>query len=167
MINLARHIGNFIALVFIQIIILNHLNFSGFVNPYLYVLFILLLPFETPKWALLFLSFTIGFTIDIFTQTYGMHAFACVLTGYTRPYVLNIFAPRDGYDSGTLPNARFMGLEWFLRYATILVFVHHFTLFFVESFSFTMFFATLLRIILSVLATLLLITISQLLILRR
>ena len=56
----------FVILVFIQVAILNNIQISGFINPYVYVLFILLLPFETPNWVLLVLSFFLGLSVDIF-----------------------------------------------------------------------------------------------------
>jgi rod shape-determining protein MreD len=151
----------------LQILVLNHINLGGFINPYIYVLFLLILPFEIPGWALLLVSFGTGFTIDWFSHTAGMHTFTCTLVGYLRIHILKMFAPRDGYESGIQPNARFMGFNWFIRYATVIVVVHHFVLFFVESFTFHLFFATLLRIILSSIATLVIIALSQLLIMKR
>jgi rod shape-determining protein MreD len=161
--ELTRNIGNFIFLVLLQVLVLNHIEFSGFVNPYLYVLFIILLPFETPKWLLLLSSFLLGFTIDIFMGTWGINAFASVFMGYLRPYLLKVIAPRDGYEAGTKPNVKFFGFEWFIKYAAILVVAHHFVLLFTEAFKFHHFFSTLLKVILSSIFTMILVVLSQLL----
>lgn len=162
--ELTRNISNFIILVLLQVLILNHIQFSGFINPYLYVLFILLLPFETPKWIILISSFFLGLSIDIFLQTWGLHTFSSVFVGYIRPYLLKIIAPRDGYDAGTQPGIRHYGFEWFIiKYSLIIVLVHHLVLFYLEAFKFHQFFATLLRAILSSIFTLILIILSQLL----
>ena len=63
--QILKNIIRFVVLVFIQVAILNNIQISGFINPYMYVLFILLLPFETPNWILLVLSFFLGLSIDI------------------------------------------------------------------------------------------------------
>jgi hypothetical protein len=162
-----QNIFNFVGLVLFQVLILNNIELSGFINPYFYVLFILLLPFETPKWLLLISSFAIGLSIDLFSHTLGMHAFACVLVAYVRPYLLKIIAPREGYDAGTEPRVKYFGLDWFMKYAVIIVLTHHFALFFIETFKFHQFFATFFRVILSSVFTLIIILLSQLLMVKR
>lgn len=159
---LPRYIFNFFFLTLIQVLVLNNIQFSGFVNPYLYVLFIITLPFEIPGWLLLALAFISGFSIDIFCNTPGMHASATVFMAFLRPSILRAFAPRDDYQPGTLPTMAFYGLAWFLRYALILVITHHVFLFYVEVFSLKHFFSTLWRVIASATFTMLLIFVSQL-----
>jgi hypothetical protein len=110
---------------------------------------IIILPFETNKLLVLFLSFLLGVTVDYFYDSSGLHAAACTVVGFGRYYVLKYISPRDGYDSGVQPTVDEMGLEWFLRYAGTLVLAHHFVLFYLEVFRFTEFFQTLLRVILS------------------
>lgn len=158
---LPRYIINFIILVLIQVFILNNIQLGGFVNPYLYVLFILILPFETPNWLLLIVALLLGLTIDLFSNTLGMHSSATVFMAFLRPHVLKIISPRDGYESETLPQLRFYGVAWYLRYASILVFSHHLFLFYIEVFKLSNFFATFARVVLNTIFTLILILISQ------
>ena len=165
--NLYQHTGNFIGLVLLQVLILNNIEFSGYINPYLYVLFILALPFETPNWVLLVLAFIMGFTIDLFSNTLGMNTFATVLMAFTRPYLLKVIAPREGYEIGTRPGAKFFGFEWFIKYSLILVLVHHFSLFYIEAFKWQLFFSTFLRVILSTIFTMILIVLTQILTIKR
>ena len=80
----------FIALVLTQVLVLNHIQFSGFVNPYIYVLFVLLLPMGSPRYVVLLLAFFIGLTIDVFSNSPGIHSFAY----YTRKPGFNLF-PRE------------------------------------------------------------------------
>lgn len=159
--NILLHSFRFLVLVALQVIVLNNIQFSGFINPYLYVLFILLLPFEIPGWLLLVLSFVMGITIDMFGNTQGLHASATVFLGFLRPYMLNLIAPRDGYEFGTKPSISQMGFNWFITYASILVFIHHFTFFFLEAFKFSEFFRTLFKVIASSAFTLMLIILTQ------
>jgi len=122
---------------------------------------IIILPFETNKLLVLFLSFLLGVTVDYFYDSSGLHASACTALGFGRHYVLKYISPRDGYDSGVQPTVDEMGLEWFLRYAGTLVLVHHFILFYLEVFRFTEFFQTLFRVILSSLGSFALIYLIQ------
>lgn len=151
----------FIFLVLFQVLVLNNIQLSGFLNPFLYILFILMLPFHTPKWLVLILAFILGLCIDMFSDTGGLHAAACVVMGFARQPILNLIAPNDGYDVVHRPTLKQFGFGWFLTYAGILVLVHHFVLFYLEVFTFSHFFLTLLRILLSSIFTLILIFISQ------
>ena len=164
---LGRNIIRLIVLVLVQILVFNNIQISGYLIPNFYILFILLLPFETPRWLLLVSAFTLGISVDMFTQTPGMHAAATVLMAFLRPWVLEMSSPRDGYESGTFPRLYYYGFQWFLRYTVILVLAHHFVLFYIEVFRFTEFFSTLLRVLLSSLFSIILIMLSQYFIYRK
>lgn len=164
---LPRNIIRFITLVVFQVFILNNIQFLGYINPYIYVLFILLLPFETPKWFLLVAAFTLGISIDLFSHTPGLHSTATVFTAFMRPFVLSYFAPRDGYEPGTFPRIHYYGISWFFKYASILIVLHHLVLFFMEVFHFYSPFFTLWRALLSSGFSILLVVLSQFFIYRR
>jgi rod shape-determining protein MreD len=147
------YIISFVVLIVLQLLIFNNIQFSGFVNPYVYVMFILILPMAIPTWILLLLSFMTGIVIDIFAGTMGVHAFASVMAGFARPWVLSLNITSETSEPEMSPSSHNNGLRWFFIYTTTVVFIHHFTLFFVEVFSFTNFFHTLLRVLLSTLVT--------------
>jgi hypothetical protein len=105
--------------------------------------------------------------MDIFSDTLGMHSIATVFMAFLRPYVLNIISPHDGYESGTFPRVSYYGLNWFTRYASILILAHHFVLFYIEIFRFGNFFSTFFRVILSTIFTLGFIVLSQFFVYRR
>jgi rod shape-determining protein MreD len=156
-----RNILRFILLVAVQVLIIKNIELGRFINPFIYVLFIVVLPFETPKWLILVAGFVTGITIDMFYDTADMHAAACVLMAYVRPGVLKLFSPRDGYEFGTQPTVQYLGVPWFLSYSGILIFLHHFVLFYLEIFRFSEFFSTLFRVIISTIFTVLLVVITQ------
>jgi rod shape-determining protein MreD len=139
----------FVILVLLQVLLFNNIQFTGYVNPYIYLMLILLLPVEIPAWLLLLISFLTGLTIDFFSSTPGLHTAATVLAGFVRPYILRLISPRDGYEGGAVPSMEIYGIRWFLIYTVIIVSVHHITLFYLEVFRFADFFRTLLRVILS------------------
>jgi hypothetical protein len=165
--TLPKNIIRFVLLVLVQVLIFNNVEIGGYINPYIYILFILLLPFETPAWITLSVGFGIGLIIDIFSETLGMHAAATVFVSFIRPYVLSYFAPREGYESRTLPRVFYYGLPWFIKYACIMVLAHHLVLFYLEMFKFQDFFVILLRVILSTFFSSVLVIISQYFVFRK
>lgn len=156
-----KNIIRLLFLIFFQIVILNHIEMGGIVNPYLYVLFILLLPFETPKWLLLVAAFICGLFIDMFSETAGLHSAACVLMAFCRPGILKIISSKKEYEAGMRPIIPDLGFKWFFTYSLVLVSIHHFLLFYLEVFSFHEFFQTFLRMSLSIIFTLALVILSQ------
>lgn len=139
----------FILLVLAQILLFNNIQFSGYVNPYVYILFILLLPIEIPAALTLVLSFGIGIIIDFYSGSAGMHASASTLAGFVRPFVLRSVSPRDGYEPGAQPSMLSYGFRWFFIYSAVITLIHHAALFLIETFSVIDFFSTFLRAILS------------------
>jgi rod shape-determining protein MreD len=151
----------FIILILLQVLLFDNIQFSGYVNPYVYLMFILLLPVEIPSWILLILSFGTGFIIDLFSGSPGMHASATLLAGFVRPYILAIISPRDGYEGRSEPSMLNFGFRWFITYTVLIVIVHHTALFYLEVFRFTDFFRTLLRVMLSSLFTMVFIVVIE------
>lgn len=163
MINLLpRYFLNFVVLIMLQVLLLNNIQFSGYISPYLYVLFIITLPFSIPRWLLLVLAFITGIIIDIFMNTLGLHASATVFMAFLRPFILSSFSPRDGYEPGTRPVPADYGFGWFFKYSVLMVATHHLFYFFVETFDKELFMPTMLRSLLSTAATVMFIFIAML-----
>lgn len=159
--DLGKYVIMFFALVLVQVLILNNIQFSGLVNPYIYILFILLLPFTIPGYLLLGLSFILGISIDIFNNTPGIHAGATVLLGFLRPGIAQLISSREVIEKGTTPNMTQLGFASFIKYTVISVLIHHLFLFFAETFSLGGFFETILRWILSSVFSIIIILGSQ------
>ena len=140
---------------------MNNIEISNHIVPYIYILFIILLPIDIPGWALLLIAFILGLTIDLFSGTLGFHSFATVLMAYSRKSVLTLVSPRDGYEGNAIPNAASYGLLWFVKYTSILVFIHHFSLFLLEVFRFSYLPIILFRTLLSGLFSLSFLLLSQ------
>jgi rod shape-determining protein MreD len=162
-INLFR----FIFLVFLQVFLLKNITMYDLSTPYLYILFILLLPFNIPNVLLFVLAFIMGLTIDAFYDTPGLHAAACVLLAFVRILFISITVQKEGFDNEPEPTLSIMGLRWFLTYAVVLTLFHHFFLFSLEAFKISELQYTIGRVILSTLFTVFLMLISGLLFFRR
>ncbi|MDX1278356.1 rod shape-determining protein MreD [Oceanihabitans sediminis] len=125
----------FITLVLLQVLVLSHIYFLGYINPYLYILFIILFPVKNNRIVLLLLSFLLGITVDMFLDSGGMHAAACVTIAYIRPMVLK-FCFGTIYEHQTIKfNQVEIGQK--LTYISILTLIHHFILFLFEVFNFS------------------------------
>lgn len=159
------NIVRFVLLMIVQILLINQIQYpsavNGLINPQLYILFILMIPVYTNKVFMMFLAFLTGLCIDIFSGTAGLHASACLWIAFIRPTLLNLIAPRDGYETTLQLNLRGMGFDKFIIYVGTLVLVHHMWLFSIEAFNFLDFFQIVIRIILSTIATLIFLLISQ------
>lgn len=146
------HLTRFFVLMVTQVALLNQVQFSGYINPYLYILFILLLPPRLNKFYLLLIGFGTGLVLDVFMGSYGLHAAASTLVAYLRPWAIRLYATR-GEDEWEYFGLSTMGTAKFLSYTVLLVFAHHFLLFFLEAFRFSEFFTVLARTLLSTVFT--------------
>ncbi|WP_143304579.1 rod shape-determining protein MreD [Chitinophaga vietnamensis] len=161
---LLRNIIRFVLLLLIQVFVLNEILIHQLISPYLYMLFILALPFNLPRPVLMLLGLLTGLSLDMFMNTMGMHAAACVFIAYLRPFVINILSPQGGFETTQkTPSMTSMGVSQFLIYAAILVFLHHTVYFILEVFGFANPLYLLLKIILSTAASLFLIVLYELL----
>ncbi len=167
MFNIFSQLIRFLLLVFVQVLILNNLQLNGVFNPYIYPLFILLLPINTPYWLLLLLGFATGITIDLFSNTMGMHAAATTLLAFMRPQVLHLIQPSGGYQPEDKPTLGYMGFRWFITYISLLIIVHHLCFFFLETLGFSQIIFILTKIIISTLLSISLIVVSEYLFMRR
>ncbi|MFZ4456110.1 MAG: rod shape-determining protein MreD [Bacteroidales bacterium] len=151
-----KYTFTFIALLFIQVTVLNNFTFLGWATPYLYIYFIIILPTNISKSWLFTLAFILGFSIDIFCNTPGMHSIAALTTAALREIILRLYFSTDEIESST-PSAFTYGLWRFMRYALTVVALHHFTLLVLESFVFLNFWLLIGKIIVSTLFSTLLI----------
>lgn len=165
--SVVKYIGRFVILILLQVLVFNNMNLSGYINPSVYILFILLLPVNINKSNLLFLAFLTGITIDYFSNTLGLHASATVFMAFARPGVLNLFFNNLEFTGKDEPGPAKIGIRGFLRYALVMVVIHHSLLFILETLSFNDFAFTLYRIGLSSLVSTFIITIIVLLFSRR
>ena len=149
LVNIAR----FILLLAFQILIFNNLNFLGYINPYPYILFIILYPVNGNKTGLLLASFFLGLTLDMFCNSGGVHAAASLLLAYYRPYIFK-FSFGLSYEYQTVKLNDVLTTERF-SFLLIAVVFHHFVLFLLEIFRFTFLFEVILKTIVSTLFTLL------------
>ncbi|MBX2964587.1 MAG: Rod shape-determining protein MreD [Cyclobacteriaceae bacterium] len=151
----------FFVYLFFQVLILKNAVMFHVAFCFLYIGFLLLLPVETNPLVLMLVGFILGFSIDVFYDSLGLHALASVFIMYLRNYWLAALTPQGGYDANVLPSLANNGLQWFLTYAVPLIFLHHLVLFFTEAGGFDYFWNTLLKVAASTVYTLLMLAIIE------
>jgi rod shape-determining protein MreD len=142
---------SFLIYVFIQVFFAKHLEVFGVAFCFIYINYILIMPIQTDRVVMLLSAFLLGLVVDMFYDTLGIHSFACVFVAYFRPFLISFLSKEDIFAL----SIKETGLIWFIRYAGILLFVHHFLLFFLQQFNFRMFFETFLKVSASTVFTLL------------
>ncbi|HEX8575359.1 MAG TPA: rod shape-determining protein MreD [Flavobacterium sp.] len=143
LLNMAR----FILLLALQVVIFNNINFFGYINPYPYVLFIVLFPVNGNKFGLLLASFSIGIIMDMFCNSGGVHATASLLLAYMRPVFFR-FSFGISYEYQTIKINDRLTPERF-SFILVSIFTHHFILFLLEVFNFGLIIDILIRTLLS------------------
>lgn len=155
--------------ILIQVYLLNKIpHLHQFIVPYLYYLFLLWLPFSVSRIGLLIIGFLTGMALDFFTMTPGLHAAACVLLAYFRPFVINILTPKDPSEFNYRePSPRAMGWTPYLVYVFVLTLFHHGYLTFLEWLSFGTFLQFIIKVAATTAISMLLIITTELLFPRR
>ena len=151
--GLIIQIISFFLYLFIQVFFLKNAVLFHTAFCFLYVAYLLSLPVETNPLMLMVIGFLMGFLIDTFYDSLGLHAFASVFIMYIRNFWLSNIIPQGGYDSNSVPALGVNGLQWYLVYMIPMVFIHQALLFFVEMGGFSMFWFTLWKVIASTLFT--------------
>jgi rod shape-determining protein MreD len=167
--NLIKNIIRFCLFIFVQVFILDQVPpLHHLVTPYIYYLFILWLPFKMGRRMQMLLAFALGFALDCFTNTYGLHSAPCVLIAYIRPFLINLLISQEGAESNyNEPSIQSMGFTPYLTYVTILTFIHHTFLFFLQALQTGGYFYFFLKTLISTAVSLLLIFLIELLFVRK
>lgn len=152
----------FIGLVLLQVLILNHINLFGYLNPLVYIIWVFLFPIRKNQSLFLITSFLLGLSIDFFSDSGGINAAAILFIAYIRLPILKAILRKSDFDYFQF-NLRSISIDKIFSYITTLTIIHHFIVFSLEYFSFNAFttivyntfFTSIFTIILSILGILL------------
>lgn len=132
MIRLLEYTLTFILLLILQEFVFDNINLGGVVNPYIYIMFILLLPLDTPGWGLLILGFGTGAAVDFMSGTAGLQTICSTWLAFVRPSVVGLLLGKDLVYEGGLPTAGRVGTARFIRYVGALVLLFNIPFFILE-----------------------------------
>lgn len=142
-----KNIVRFFLLLLMQIIVFNNIELFGYINPYPYLIFILLYSVNSNRYGLLLWSFALGLTLDMFSNSGGVHTAACLVLAYFRHHIFKI-AFGLSYEYQTIKIGR-ASLQEQLVFVSICVLIHHTVLFLLEAFSFNLLGYAMLKTLLS------------------
>lgn len=151
-----KYIIQFIVVVLLQVLLFNNMDYFYLVSPYIYIVFLLDLPLNVKTPSLMLIAFLLGLTVDFFSNTIGLHTFACTLIGFVRKGYLKVLFSQLEFKFQE-PSIGQFEIGGYLKYAVGMVSLHHIALFMMEALSFTNFGFLLLRIIINIALSLLLI----------
>jgi hypothetical protein len=131
-----KNISRFVILILLQVLVFNNISLWGYLTPYPFLFFLLLLRVDMNRTTLLFIGFFTGLTLDIFQNTLGMQAAATTAMVFARPFVISFYFRTAEFLSNEEPNINKLKFTGFLKYVFTLVFIHNLVLFFLEAFAF-------------------------------
>jgi hypothetical protein len=125
--DLLRNIVRFILFIGLQVVVLDNIPpLHRFIVPIIYFLFILWLPFSVSRFWLLVIGFLLGLSYDYFKYTPGLHAAACVLIAYIRPFMVSLLTPKESSEFNYRePSSKAMGWAPYTVYVFVLTLLHH------------------------------------------
>jgi rod shape-determining protein MreD len=155
-----KYLGLLPLYLLLQVLVLNEVLFSSYINPFLYVLLIITLPLKTPKWFLLSYAFLLGFSIDLFSGSLGFHSTATVLIAFVKPLISKITIPHNILGETDEITLKKVGNKSFITFSLFLVLIHNSCLFITEHLNFNLNLCG--KIVASSVVTLIIILITQL-----
>ena len=155
-----KYLGLLPLYVLIQVVVLNEILFSSYINPFLYIMLIINLPLKTPKWFLLIYAFLLGISIDLFSGILGFHSTATILIAFVKPLISKITIPYNILAETDEITLKKVGNKAFITFALFLILIHNSCLFITEHLNLTL--PIFGKIIASSLVTLIIVLITQL-----
>ena len=127
-----KYIVSAIVFILLQCLVLNNINLFNAIHPLLYIYLIIYFPIINNRFIFILLSFLYGLTIDIFCDSAGIHAAACVSLAYFRPVFLKLFFGMTYIHQ--VVKFKNIDIKQNILYISSLTIFHHFVLFFIEVF---------------------------------
>ena len=155
-----KYLGLLPLYLLLQVLVLNEVLFSSYINPFLYVLLIITLPLRTPKWFLLSYALLLGLSIDLFSGSLGFHSTATILIAFVKPLISRITIPHNILGETDEITLKKVGSKSFITFSLFLILIHNSCLFITEHLSFNV--DLFGKIIASSVVTLIIILITQL-----
>lgn len=143
-------------LVLTQVLIFNNLHFMGYINPMIYVIFFYWYPIKGNRALFMVISFLLGFSIDVFSDTLALHSLASLTIAYARPVIMRFcFGVNYEFQNFSFKNTTKVQRITFLG---LLIFIHQMVFFSLEILSISHFLLILKKVFTTGIVTLVLCT---------
>ncbi len=148
----------FLVVTLLQCLVFNQVQISIWLNPLVYVAFVMLLPMRTAPIVVLLCGLLAGVSMDVVSGLAGVNTIASLFTAYSRPLMLKLIVGKDVYADGGVPAPRVIGLNKFVVYATLFVLIQNLLYFSLEAMTLSYFYLILLKVLLNGAISVLLVT---------
>ena len=149
----SRQIVRAIVIVLLQVLLFNHLQIAGWGFPMVYVLILMNLPANTPRWAEMLIGAVLGLIFDVFNTSLGVNMAACVAFTFIRPIILAHLVQDLERVKGEV-YIRSIGTIEYIRTLVFLTVLHHLMVFSLEAWSLHNWWMVIIQTLLSSLMTL-------------
>ncbi|MFT5753714.1 MAG: rod shape-determining protein MreD [Flavobacterium sp.] len=149
--SLLLNIFRFFILIALQVLVFNNIKLFGYLDPFPYVLFIILYPVNSNRSLFLLISFLLGLSLDMFGDTGGIHATACLILAYIRPSIFR-FSFGLSYEYQTIKITEKISYDR-ISFIVLSVFAHHFLIYMLELLRFGLILDIFLRTLLNTVFT--------------
>ena len=105
-------------------------------SDFVFIYFIVRLPLTMNINIVLTISFLCGLTIDMFSDTQGMHALSCTILAFIRKYILRLYIPREEEISDGEVSIKSVGFMQYFKYLLTIVLTYCIIIFSIEALSF-------------------------------
>jgi hypothetical protein len=164
-----KNILRFIFFILVQVFVLDKVPLiHQYLKPTVAFLFILWLPFNLSRVALMAIAFVFGLVLDYFSGVPGLHSAPMVLIAYLRPFLLNLLLPQQKAEiTYSDPSTKSIGIGPYTIYVLVLTVVYHLYLTFIEWMQFGDFLFFIGKVLATSVLSLALIFITELLFFRK
>lgn len=156
-----KNIGRCLGLLLLQVLVLDHVYLGGYINPVIYILFILMLPTNTNRIWMLVMAFCSGLVVDIFSNMLGFHAFTATLIAFLRMVYVDRIITKDDPKAIETPSIYSVGGTEFIQYLGVLLGIYNLVYFSLVVFDFSDWWRVLLLAVLSTVVSMLLCLLYQ------
>ena len=132
-----------------QIFFLRDISIGSYAFCFIYLWPIVKAPLDVPPILFVIFAFILGWFVDIFYNTHGMHAAACLVIAFLRPSLINVLTPANGYDDRSNISLKEMSWLWYLPFVFIILLAHHLILFLLEASDTSLIWMSLIRSVFS------------------
>ena len=119
-------------IILLQVVVFDRLQVQGWGYPMIYVLLLINLPVQIPRWAEMMIGAIVGLVIDIYNNSLGVHMAACVALSFLRPILLKKSIQDVERIKGEI-NSHSIGIAEYIKCLVMTVLVHHLLVFSLEA----------------------------------
>ena len=151
-----KQIVQALVIVLLQVLLFDHLQIACWGFPMVYVLILMNLPVQIPRWLEMLIGMVVGLVFDIWSSSLGVNMAACVAFSFLRPIVLGSVLQDVERVKGEICS-RSIGRIEYVKCLVFLVLIHHFLVFALEAWSWSNWWMVLVQTLISSVLTILII----------